>query len=500
MGNTKKNTKSLRDMRMQKSMHSSPSSGDDLQLTMVGADEKTEYYQVLPNVSTYVNSIASEYGVDSCHLYRDPATDYSVVPVRCGNSIYRAVSWGDDNMEPSRIRRDISKNMIAQRCEEFNVTACYGQGLRFVDRATMKDTKNEDIRKFCLSSAIHEQFMQHCINMKYFYWSVQIINLSRDGESIVSLQTLDVTYCRVTERGAHKENYIIYGDWARTGGTDFMAIPRLNDIDPLGDLKVRMQKAEDPKTGLLRKSKDYHRQYAIVTRMPTPGFVYYPEIGYISIFRDAWNDIYRLIGIGKRQMIKNTSAPRIQIEVAKEYWGMHCNEKNILDPKARAAEIARHKQELKDFVCGIENVGKAIVTGYFVDPNGKEVRMVRINNLTEGARKEGGDWSEDMQEAANVICFAFGVHPNLVGATPGKSQMNNSGSDKRELFTLKQAMEKPWHDIMAKPYHLVTHYMGWKDITVDVPMIMLTTLDENKDAKKKTINNNNNDGNGDNSK
>lgn len=49
-----------------------------------------------------------------------------------------------------------------------------------------------------------------------------------------------------------------------------------------------------------------------------------------------------------------------------------------------------------------------------------------------------------MSEASNALCFAHGVHPNLVGATPGKSQMNNSGSDKRELFTLKQALEKPW--------------------------------------------------------
>jgi hypothetical protein len=96
-----------------------------------------------------------------------------------------------------------------------------------------------------------------------------------------------------------------------------------------------------------------------------------------------------------------------------------------------------------------------------------------------------------MQEAANTLCFAFGVHPNLIGATPGKSQMNNSGSDKRELFTMKQAMEKPFHDVMMKPYHVVLHYNGWSDdVTVDVPMLMLTTLDENKDAEEVTTNSN----------
>ena len=121
--------------------------------------------------------------------------------------------------------------------------------------------------------------------------------------------------------------------------------------------------------------------------------------------------------------------------------------------------------------------------------------MVRVINLNQG-KKEGGDWADDMQEAANTLCFAFGVHPNLIGATPGKSQMNNSGSDKRELFTMKQALEKPFHDVMMKPYHVILHYNGWsKNVTVDVPMLMLTTLDENKDAEKVT---NNNEGNGNN--
>lgn len=469
--------------------------GSDMELVKVGGDAASEYYRLMPGgdaVTTYRNTMAQEYGGDSGRAYADPALDYSVMTVRCGRGgrmMLSVVMWGGDNMEPLRIRRDIARNMIAQRCQEFNVTACYGQGVRFVDRETMEDTKRKDIRGFCLANDVHEQFMLHVMNMKYYYWSVQVVTLSRDGEQIVGLQTLDVTYCRLTEKGAGREDYVVYGDWQRMGATDFEAIPMLDGMDPLGDLMVRMGKTYDPKTGEKRKVRDHNRRFAIVMRMATPGLLYYPEIGYISIFRDAWNDIYRLIGIGKRQMIKNTSAPRVQIEVAREYWGIHCDEKGIFDPKERVKEIVRHKRELKDFVCGVENVGKAMITGYYVDPNGKEVRMVRITSLQEGARKEGGDWSEDMQEAANVMCFAFGVHPNLVGATPGKSQMNNSGSDKRELFTLKQAMEKPWHDIMAKPYHVTAHYNGWEEVTVDVPMIMLTTLDKNTDAKKKTISN-----------
>ena len=71
--------------------------------------------------------------------------------------------------------------------------------------------------------------------------------------------------------------------------------------------------------------------------------------------------------------------------------------------------------------------------------------------------------------------------------------MNNSGSDKRELFILKQSLEKACHDIMCKPYHVISHYNGYADrgVTVDVPMIELTTLDKNKDQQTSIVSNNN---------
>lgn len=42
---------------------------------------------------------------------------------------------------------------------------------------------------------------------------------------------------------------------------------------------------------------------------------------------------------------------------------------------------------------------------------------------------------------------------------------------------------------MYMPHNVVIHYNGWQDkVYPDVPMILLTTLDENTDAKKKSAN------------
>ena len=433
-------------------------------------------------------------------LVDDFDEELTVIPIDIEGAKYEYVPYGSDDSLPFAVMECLGKNMVTSQCQMFNVQACYGQGVRFVDRDTRLDTKDPDIRNFALRNSLHEQFLEQATDMKYFFMTFTRIVLSRDHSKIVQIRHMETCFCRIARKNGKKRfNWVLYGDFRNKGSQNFepKPLPMLDFYDPLGDLLVRMGREPDPMTGLKRPvPKDGKScEFVVACRMATPGRQVYSRPYYFSSLLDAWFDIYELIGLGKRFMIKNTSAPRLQIEVNDEYWDNVCDNEGIQDENKRLARIKQEKQKIIDFVCGPENAGKALISGCYVDPTGKDHSMVRVINLNQG-KKEGGDWADDMQEAANTLCFAFGVHPNLIGATPGKSQMNNSGSDKRELFTMKQAMEKPFHDVMMKPYHVVLHYNGWSErVTVDVPMLMLTTLDENKDAKKVT---NNNEGNGDN--
>ena len=444
-------------------------------------------------------SPASKYQ-ESHYIIDDFDEEINTVAFQKGKDVYHYVPYGDDDQLPFKVMKKIGENMVTSQCQLFNVQACYGQGVRFIDRDTREDTQDPDIRRFCLRNSLHELFLEQTTDMKFFFNTVTKIVLSNDHREIVQIRHRETCYCRFARKNEEKRfKYILYGDWKESAPdpSEVEVLPLLDFSDPLGDLMVRMGREPDPKTGKRRKVPEdaTECEFAIVCRMATPGRRLYARPYYFSAFRDSWFDIYELIGLGKRFMIQNTSAPRLQIEVHDDYWDIVCDNEGITDSDARKERIKQEKQNIIDFVCGPKNAGKALISGYYVDPSGKEHSMVRVVNLNQG-KKEGGDWADDMQEAANTLCFAFGVHPNLIGATPGKSQMNNSGSDKRELFTMKQAMEKPFHDVMMKPYHVVLHYNGWSEkVTVDVPMLMLTTLDENKDAKEVT---NNNDGNGNN--
>lgn len=152
---------------------------------------------------------------------------------------------------------------------------------------------------------------------------------------------------------------------------------------------------------------------------------------------------------------------------------------DITDRRKQQERIVREKQQILDFLTGAENRGKAWFSTFYVTPDGKEQHDVVINKIDDS--KEGGDWETDIQEAINMICFTMRVHSNLVGSVPGKAQ-SNSGSDKRELYTMAQALQKPYHDLLFTVHRIIIRFNGWKGVKPLVPFIQLTTLDQNSDA------------------
>lgn len=421
---------------------------------------------------------------DSSQVFDEDANiSTTPVPNRQGMAY---VNFGEDNQLPFKIIKMIGQDEVMSQNKLFNVITCYGAGLKYMDVDTKQPTTHPEIKSWLVRNSLPLFQLEQATDMKYFFFCVSVIILSKDGKKINRLIHKEACYCRFEKARYGKINHVIYANFrdnASLSPDDYEVIRLLDPRDPLGDLMVLMGR-EPGRDGQTRvRTKD--KKFAILVRFPTPGFQYYPIPYYTSIFRGDWYDIKRLIGKGKKAKLRNHASVKYQVEVHKDYWRNICDEEHITDPLKKQERIKKEKENIKKFVSGIENSGKVWITGYYVNPNGQEVRMVRINVIETG--KEGGDWSEDIQEASNITCYGDNIHPNLVGATPGKGQSNNSGSDKRELFTLKQALEIPFHDLMNIPHNIVIEYNGWGEkVYPDIPMVLLTTLDQNTDAKQKT--------------
>lgn len=433
-----------------------------------------------------VSNVATEMAsVEESNQVFDEDANISTTPVpnRQGMSY---VNFGEDNQLPFKIIKMIGQDEVMSQNKLFNVITCYGAGLKYMDVDTKQPTTHPEIKSWLVRNSLPLFQLEQATDMKYFFFCVSVIILSKDGKKINRLIHKEACYCRFEKARYGKINHVIYANFrdnASLSPDDYEVIRLLDPRDPLGDLMVLMgrEPGRDGQTRIRTKDK----KFAILVRFPTPGFQYYPIPYYTSIFRGDWYDIKRLIGKGKKAKLRNHASVKYQVEVHKDYWRNICDEEHITDPLKKQERIKKEKENIKKFVSGIENSGKVWITGYYVNPNGQEVRMVRINVIETG--KEGGDWSEDIQEASNITCYGDNIHPNLVGATPGKGQSNNSGSDKRELFTLKQALEIPFHDLMNIPHQIVIAYNGWGEkVYPDIPMVLLTTLDQNTDAKQKT--------------
>lgn len=407
--------------------------------------------------------------LDSSQVFRE---DVDMVPVRLSDSLYY-MPWGADNQMPYGVLDLIEKDETLSTCQMFNAEICYGNGLQYNTDACTASVK-EQVSDFLLANNLASYFLGVCQDFKHFGWAVSVIILDKEGKHIVGLHRKEACYCRFSPANKHGviEN-VLYANWKKSVSSldDVEVISLLNTESPWNDLQARMEK------------HTHLRKFAVVSRVPTPDSTYYPIPYYASLFRGKWYNIKQLIGMAKEAKLKNSAPIKYHIEVSERYWTNIFKRERITDQKKMQERVVEEKRKIIDFLTGAENSGKALFSTFYVSPTGEEQHEVVINNIEDGL-KEGGDWATDIQEAVNMFCFTMRVHSNLVGSVPGKSQSNNSGSDKRELYTIAQALQKPYHDLLFTVHRIIMKFNQWKDAFPECPFIQLTTLDENKDAKQ----------------
>ena len=386
------------------------------------------------------------------------------------------VPWGHDNLLPYHILEKIEADETLTTCQSFNAEVCYGGGLTYDTSSCSKEVQQQ-AADFLFENSISDYFLGACLDFKHFGWCVTLLILSKDAKSITSIFRKEVINCRFTpadKTGVSK--YIIFANWEATDHNNYERIPLLSMLNPWRDLQERIN------------SGTHDRKFAIVSRIPTARNTYYPIPYYASIFKSRWYDIKQLITTAKKSKLENAAPIKYQIEISSRYWEKLFADQGVTSLEKKREAVKQAKQQMIDFLTGAANSGKALFSEFSQTPDGKEFQDVRITPIGDG--KEGGDWESDIQEAINIMCFTLRVHSNLVGSVPGKAQTNNSGSDKRELYTIAQALQKPYHDILFLPHQMIIRYNGWKGAKIDCPFIRLTTLDEHKDTKTVTTNQN----------
>lgn len=426
---------------------------------------------------------------DSKNIFDDP--DAAPVDITIGTKQYQVVPWGENNDLPMQIIQAVDKSPDLSTGLFFNVKAGFGDGITACTYELDKDGKkvikpvydNVEINRFFEDNDINGYFLEQLTDLDYFFNVFPEVILNREkpeSRKVVSLSHKEAAFSRwgvMDKKSGQITQHFYSAQWddASTEAPSYVVTPVLNAKRPIKDLLIRIGREPDARN----RTKDEKKfRYIVPVSFPSPGRTYYQKPYWYSIIESGWYDFAVAIPEFKKYLIQNGMTIKYIIYLADDYFTTLFAKEGITDVAKQKARVQKEYDDLNKYLTGLKNTGKSMITYFKTFPDGKEQRRIDIQVIDN--KFKGGEYLEDSSEVSNMIAYTLGVHPSIIGASPGKNS-NNSGSDKRELFIMKQALLKSIRDRLLRPLYLVKAINKWPDnIHFTIPNIELTTLDKNK--------------------
>ena len=310
-----------------------------------------------------------------------------------------------------------------------------------------------------------------------------IFDRRTDSPKIVRVRGREATCSRISKLNpatGRSEWHGYSAEWHKGTPTDLIATPLLDRQCALRDLLQRTGRTEGD-DGTTRD--EGVRRYVHNLHIATPGRFYYSKPYWWSVFASGWYDFSAAIPVYKRSLIRNQMTLRYVVYINEDFWPKLYASANVTRPDDKTALKSSFLHQLEDFLGGEENAGKSFVSSFGYDKiKGYEKKDILIETLKN--EQLGGEYIEDSEETSNTICYAMGIHPSIIGASPGKSKSIN-GTEARELFIMEQALLRSYQRLTVQPLYVAKRVNGWpQDLEFAVINSQLTTLDRGTGAVK----------------
>lgn len=431
---------------------------------------------------------------------RDIVTDkerdaIEVVPKGWKEAI-KFVQRGRNNNMPYDVMKRIGTNVTVGSNVEFKTKVVYGDSLlvyrKFRDeqgnirKEELLPEDAPEIFEFLELNNYDHIRMEIANDLTIHYDAyVEYIFSKEDKPKIVQIKPKETTCSRISEideQTGKSEWHGYSAEWHNSTPTDLIATPLLDKQAPLRDLMTRMGRLPN-ENGINETGKE--RRFVHNLQINTPGRFYYGRPYWWSVFASGWYDFSSAIPILKKSLIKNQMSLRYIVYIKDTFWSeLYKNHKAVKEDEQTALR-EQFLKEMNDYLTGEENAGKTFVSHFRYDRvKGTEDKDIIISPLESA--QNGGEYIEDSEETSNTLSYGMGVHPSIIGSSPGKNK-SISGTEARELFTITQALHKVYQDVTLEPLYMVKKLNGWpNDIYFSVTNCQLTTLDKGTGAVKNT--------------
>lgn len=418
----------------------------------------------------------------------------SIIPVNNTNQSIDFVPRGNDDQLPLNIVNAIASDVTVGSNIEFNTRVLYGDGIMVVKRFRNDDGEIEikeqlpseqpEIFQFLEDNNINYVNREIANDLAIFSDSYVELTFNKDKENpkIVRLCAKETMCSRISviDEKTKKSEWHGYGITWGGKNDDITVTPLLDRQSPLLDLKQRRGITPNEE-GLLNNQGE--NRFILNLNMTTPGRFYYNKAYWWTIFKSGWFDFAIAIPALKKALIKNQMVLKYMVYINKSFWPELYKHVSAVSDEDKIAARKQFLTNMDKFLSTEENAGKSFVSEFEYDMiKGVEKHYIIIKPLESFLK--GGEYIEDSEEVSNMICYAMGVHPSIIGASPGKSKSIN-GTEARELFLIHQALCKPLQDEILFPLYVVKAINKWPaDIFFTIPNMQLTTLDKGTGATK----------------
>jgi hypothetical protein len=401
----------------------------------------------------------------------------------------KIAAWGADNMYPSKVLEAARKNSSASRGISFLRKAHYGSGFVLMrDEVTdgKKDPKKvplqslPEINEFFKNSNFHKFSLEVISDLEWFYISFPEYIPSENGENITQVYRQRAAWCRfgIDEKGKITKVYI--SEQFRRGKVetegDFVEV--VDYIDPY--MPVESVK-ELVKTKRLKK-------FIRPTMFPLIDEPYYPIAEWHSIIESGWLDVANAVPELKRAIFNNQISIKYLIEIHEDYFtNVYGEQWRRFDPSERKKIREDVIDKINESLVGNDKAGKSIQAMMLTDSQGRQYSAVKITTIDD--KLKDGSYLPEAEAANSEILVALGVDASLIGGSgiPGGNG-SGSGSDKREAFTILQALKKSDREISLDPFNFIKQYNNWPDDVYGAfENTVLTTLDKNPTGSKNVV-------------
>lgn len=380
--------------------------------------------------------------------------------------------WGERDAKPNEMHRIMSENDKALQLMATKVKFLAGSGIGVFDKQVVDgkvqhipvvDTELED-----WIDLVAQDYLKAAAWQWVFSWGVfveqHLEQVATTGGLAVraSIKVRDLFECRIgRDKSGNAKGFQLcdaFGSCLSTSRDKFF-VPDFDATRPV-DLPFSMQ----------------------FVREPIPGQPYYPFAGWWGGSKVM--TLANLIPDFHINGIRNGYNLKYLIKIPFDYF----IQMGIQDEEEQAQAFKDLQAQLDQWLSGVKNVNKAILTRYFTDPSGKAISGVIIEPLN--AKMNDDAYDKIAGYADRSAAASQGILPVLAGIEMGSSS-GGSGSQIRLAYDYELIKNAPDRAPLMRPVlaaariNFPKKFTG-RNLSFQIIDTQMTTMDEQHGGTKKS--------------